>query len=262
MPVSFQVEGETLEGHIVSGSQYHVRVITPDGLEYRVHKGWAGPSENLGPKRTLSDGECQSLMFVPVDKVDFTFKRERNSGFVIQTKKRQALVCSTRGEYLNVAYSKMQLTQGEQAHVHRLDKLRWTTDLAASLLDEHGLTDWSFDIDRATSRAGACHHFQRAVLLSNGHCIKANSENIRDAILHEIAHALVGPRHNHDQVWRSKALEIGCSARVTTKMCFECGKATKTQRKRNIYVCTNCGRDVSYFDLSPEFWEMLEAGTG
>ena len=153
-----------------------------------------GPSENLGPKRTLSDGECQSLMFVPIDKVDFTFKRERKSGFVIQTKKRQAHICSTHGDYLNVAYSKMQLTQGQLARAYRLDKLRWTTDLAASLLDEHGLTDWSFDIDRATSRAGACHHFQRAILLSNSHCIKTNAENIRDGILHEIAHALVGPR--------------------------------------------------------------------
>src|SRR5690606_4367091 len=28
---------------------------------------------------------------------------------------------------------------------------------------------------------------------------------------HEIAHALVGSRHGHDDVWRAKALAIGCS---------------------------------------------------
>lgn len=31
-------------------------------------------------------------------------------------------------------------------------------------------------------------------------------------ILHEIAHALVD-YHGHDDVWRSKALEIGCSGK-------------------------------------------------
>ena len=262
MPVSFRMGGETLEGHIVSGSERHIRVITPDGREYSVRKGRVGPSENLGPKRTLSDGECQSLMFVPGDRVDFTFKRERKSGFVLQTKKRQARVCSTRDGWLSVAYSKMQLTHGRQAIAHRLEKFRRTTDLAASLLDEHGLTDWSFDIDRATSRLGACHHFQRAILLSNSHCIKTNAENIRDGILHEIAHALVGPRHYHDQVWRSKALEIGCSARVTNKMCLECGKFRKTQRKRNNCARTNCGYDVNFRDYSHELSKLFGLGLG
>ena len=36
-------------------------------------------------------------------------------------------------------------------------------------------------------------------------------EEVRDTILHEIAHALVGPRHGHDEVWRAMALRIGCS---------------------------------------------------
>ncbi len=38
-------------------------------------------------------------------------------------------------------------------------------------------------------------------------------EEVKDTILHEIAHALVGKAHHHDDVWRAKALEIGCSGR-------------------------------------------------
>lgn len=36
---------------------------------------------------------------------------------------------------------------------------------------------------------------------------------IRDTILHEIAHALVGPNHCHDLVWKAKCLEIGATPR-------------------------------------------------
>lgn len=32
---------------------------------------------------------------------------------------------------------------------------------------------------------------------------------VRDTILHEIAHALVGPEHQHDEVWRRTAVRIG-----------------------------------------------------
>jgi hypothetical protein len=35
------------------------------------------------------------------------------------------------------------------------------------------------------------------------------AEEIVDTILHEIAHALVGPRHGHDTVWKAKCTDIG-----------------------------------------------------
>ena len=38
-----------------------------------------------------------------------------------------------------------------------------------------------------------------------------SDDEVLDTILHEIAHALVGPQHGHDAVWRAKAREIGCT---------------------------------------------------
>lgn len=32
-----------------------------------------------------------------------------------------------------------------------------------------------------------------------------------DTVAHEVAHALVGPAHGHDAVWRRKAVELGGS---------------------------------------------------
>jgi hypothetical protein len=38
-----------------------------------------------------------------------------------------------------------------------------------------------------------------------------SDDDVRDTILHEIAHALVGPRHGHDATWAARARAIGCS---------------------------------------------------
>jgi hypothetical protein len=41
--------------------------------------------------------------------------------------------------------------------------------------------------------------------------IMDHQELIRDTILHEVAHALVGENHNHDEAWRAKAIELGAT---------------------------------------------------
>ena len=40
---------------------------------------------------------------------------------------------------------------------------------------------------------------------------KDNSEDIKDTVLHEIAHAIVGGSHHHDNVWKACCNKIGCS---------------------------------------------------
>lgn len=89
--------------------------------------------------------------------------------------------------------------------------LRAALALGRELLDHHGLQDWVIQLDRAKTRAGVCRPRTRTISLS-GHLTRLHPEaEVRDTILHEIAHALVGARHGHDAVWRAKALEIGCS---------------------------------------------------
>ena len=79
------------------------------------------------------------------------------------------------------------------------------------LLREHGLHDWSIVADRAKTRAGVCRFAQRQIGLSAPLTTLHSDDEVLDTILHEIAHALVGPQHGHDAVWRAKAREIGCS---------------------------------------------------
>ena len=87
--------------------------------------------------------------------------------------------------------------------------------LAKCLLAHHagsGLgPGWQFGFDLAPTRAGVCNYTDRRISLSVSYCLRATRAEIADTVLHEIAHAIVGHRHNHDAVWKAKAREIGCT---------------------------------------------------
>ena len=81
--------------------------------------------------------------------------------------------------------------------------------LANDLMQEHGLTNWTFYFDSSVRRFGACHHGTRCISLSKALTELNDETQVRNTLLHEIAHALVGRGHGHDAVWRAKAIELG-----------------------------------------------------
>ncbi|MET0424122.1 MAG: SprT-like domain-containing protein [Actinoplanes sp.] len=85
--------------------------------------------------------------------------------------------------------------------------------LAAELMTRHKLTGWRLVFDNAKTRAGACRSDRREIALSRTLMQLYSREQVTETVLHEIAHALVGPRHGHDRVWRATALRIGCSGK-------------------------------------------------
>ncbi|GAB2683235.1 SprT-like domain-containing protein [Thalassiella azotivora] len=85
--------------------------------------------------------------------------------------------------------------------------------MATALMRGHGLDDWTLVYDRARTRAGICRPARREIGLSRALTALHPPEEVRDTVLHEIAHALVGTDHGHDEVWRRAAVAIGCSGR-------------------------------------------------
>ena len=81
--------------------------------------------------------------------------------------------------------------------------------LARALLREHGLEEWQVTLDRAKTRAGSCRFHTRTITLSRALTELHSEAEVRETILHEIAHALVGPEHGHDAIWRAQAKKIG-----------------------------------------------------
>lgn len=83
--------------------------------------------------------------------------------------------------------------------------------LGADLFHQHGISDWTLRFDHAKRRAGSCHAEARTISLSRHLMALYEEPEVRETLLHEIAHALAGPGHGHDAVWRSTALRIGAS---------------------------------------------------
>lgn len=79
-------------------------------------------------------------------------------------------------------------------------------------LDQHGLKDWHVRLTATLTgmnTLGLCSHKDKCIILNAHHIDIHPDVEIDDTILHEVAHALVGPNHGHNDVWRNKAKEIG-----------------------------------------------------
>lgn len=97
----------------------------------------------------------------------------------------------------------------EPAHAQRL---------ARDLMDAHGLSTWTFRFDRGLRRFGACFPRDARIQLSR-RLVEVNGEaQVRDTILHEIAHAWAFLRHGdgvaHDARWKAIARELGCDPKA------------------------------------------------
>ena len=100
--------------------------------------------------------------------------------------------------------------------------------------DSHGLSDWHIRLttDSNSRFLGLCSHKDKCIILSAHHIDIHPSEEVINTIRHEMAHALVGSGNGHNEVWQSKAKEVGCS---------------------NTAPCSN-------LSLSPEIIEAIRSG--
>jgi predicted SprT family Zn-dependent metalloprotease len=131
-------------------------------------------------------------------------------------------------------------------------ELRAAVLQAQRLLQEHGLHDWTVGFDRAKRRAGACRFELKTITLSRHLTPLHPAEEVLDTILHEIAHALVGPAHGHDAVWRAVATQIGCSGRrcvpsdapsVVGRWIGRCPaghESSRHMRPERVVACSRC----------------------
>lgn len=116
--------------------------------------------------------------------------------------------------------------------------------LARELMDAHGLTTeppWRFRFDRARRRAGSCSYSPPTLTLSAVLIPLYPPDAVRGVILHEIAHALVGPSHGHDEVWQWVARHIGAPDRARLPASMPAPTAPW------VGVCPRCGAERRLF---------------
>ena len=88
-----------------------------------------------------------------------------------------------------------------------LDRVRrWAEALIALHLDQ---TVWTFGFDNAKTRAGLCNFDKHRITVSRYLAGRYEDDEIHQVLLHEVAHALAGPRVGHGPRWRSIARGLG-----------------------------------------------------
>jgi predicted SprT family Zn-dependent metalloprotease len=83
---------------------------------------------------------------------------------------------------------------------------RWAEALIAMHLDPDV---WTFAFDNAKTRGGQCDHSARRITVSRYLAARFDDDEIHQVLLHEVAHALAGPRAGHGPRWRTIARELG-----------------------------------------------------
>jgi len=112
--------------------------------------------------------------------------------------------------------------------------------LMARRMAEHGLlaAGWRFEWDRAKRRFGRCSYRSKTLSLSR-HLVQLNDATRVDrTVLHEIAHALVGPGHGHNRVWRRQARALG----IPGDRCYTVADTVQPEAAgRYVLQCKGCG---------------------
>lgn len=125
--------------------------------------------------------------------------------------------------------------------------------LARQLMAEHGVSDWALTFDHARRRAGMTDYRRRTISFSKPLMLIYPEQTVRDVILHEIAHALVGPQHAHDAQWKRVAARIGATARASLRdtpqpeapwvgVCPRGHRTTRYRRPTRPISCAQCAR--------------------
>ena len=120
---------------------------------------------------------------------------------------------------------------------------------------------WEFGWNRRKRSLGLCRYRDKKIELSV-YFVAANGEvEIRDTVLHEIAHALAGQRAGHGPKWKSMCLRLGCKPERCDKgeaimprgrweaRCPTCGKEYwrhKRPQRGARYWCRGCGPEHAH----------------
>jgi hypothetical protein len=89
---------------------------------------------------------------------------------------------------------------------------KWADALIALHLDPKV---WSFGFDNAKTRAGLCSFADHRITVSRYLAGRYEDDEIHQILLHEVAHALAGPRVGHGAAWRVIAKDLGYDGKRT-----------------------------------------------
>ena len=218
--VRFVHRGRSVEGHLLrrQGRRRLATVIDAAERLWKVPEAALTPSD--GPRRTtmVTRQDAARAAWRVGDRVAFARHDGPRRGRIVKLNPTQAKVRSGRALW-NVPYA---LLSGAESGGRGRNpgarngaaRLAHVAAMARALMDEHGLGAWTFAFLEAERRLGDCHFQDRVIRLGRTHALDGGEAEIRDTVLHEIAHALAGPEARHGRAWKAIASRIGATPRA------------------------------------------------
>ncbi len=267
--VKFHHRGREQFGYVCKKGRKAATVVCDDRSEVKIPYGMIAKIPGAGQQPVQSHADKLRLQFQVNDRVRFDFKGRVLHGAIARLNpKRAHIVCDDERE-VQVPYTLLTLiSTSDDPHRTAINRdeaaLEAIADRAREWMAQHALPHWSFQFDHGARRAGSCQYETQVISLSYEYAKRDSEQGIRDTLLHEIAHALVGKGHHHDALWRAKAIEIGCSGkrlhdaqftppRYIVRCANDCWVATAERRRRNC-VCKTCRGKLVYVTYTEARW--------
>ena len=214
--VRFSHRGRTIHGHLLRrpGRRRLATVIDADETLWKVSEAALKPSGRPRRATMLTPQDAARARWRVGDRVTFASTEGPLQGRIVKLNPTQARVRAGRTLW-NVPYAGLRdAGTGKGRLRNGAERLTSIASMARGLMDEHGLDAWTFAFLEAERRLGDCHFQDRVIRVGRAHALDASEAEIRDTILHEIAHALAGPEARHGPKWKAIARRIGATPRA------------------------------------------------
>lgn len=210
--VQFKHRGKTIHGHLLQlpGRRRRARVILDNDETWRVPPGALSASGRPRRDVMVTPQDQARANWRVGDPVYFKGRRgERLRGEIARLNAKTAEVRCGETRW-RVPYGGLQPAEapGLRPGAERLNEV---AALARGLMDQHGLADWAFAFNESDRTLGQCRYRERAIRISRAHALEGKEDDLRDTILHEIAHALAGPQAGHGPRWQATARRLGAT---------------------------------------------------
>ena len=212
--VQFTHKGETIHGHLLQrqGRRRFAKIIDTEERIWKVPESALKHSGGARRAMMVTRHDKARADYRVGDEVTFTSRDGPRRGEIVKLNPKRAKVRCEKTCW-NVPYGLLRGVGKESAR-NGAERLNGVAGMARRLMDEHGLTGWILAFVEAKRRLGDCHFQHRVIRISRTHALGESKEQIRDTVLHEIAHAIAGREAGHGPLWKVTARRIGATPRA------------------------------------------------